>query len=128
MVSRMRTRHFAQAKAEGRKISCLTAYDAPTAAIFDEAGIDLLLVGDSADGAYYLRSEIATAISLARLDDERHRVIPVYLTGAAGRSAAQPYGLNLKHGLDIDDATDLKTAATRILQTLEATRPAELLR
>lgn len=48
MVSRMRTRHFAQAKAEGRKISCLTAYDAPTAAIFDEAGIDLLLVGDSA--------------------------------------------------------------------------------
>lgn len=44
----MRTRHFAQAKAEGRKISCLTSYDALTAAIFDEAGIDLLLVGDSA--------------------------------------------------------------------------------
>lgn len=93
-----------------------------------QAHITVVLVGDSADGAYYLRSEIATAISLARLDDERHRVIPVYLTGAAGRSAAQPYGLNLKHGLDIDDATDLKTAATRILQTLEATRPAELLR
>ncbi|GAB2503280.1 3-methyl-2-oxobutanoate hydroxymethyltransferase [Corynebacterium atrinae] len=44
----MRTRHFAQAKAEGRKISCLTSYDALTATIFDEAGIDLLLVGDSA--------------------------------------------------------------------------------
>ncbi|WP_290218698.1 3-methyl-2-oxobutanoate hydroxymethyltransferase [Corynebacterium atrinae] len=48
MSARMRTRHFAQAKAEGRKISCLTSYDALTATIFDEAGIDLLLVGDSA--------------------------------------------------------------------------------
>lgn len=47
-ATRIRTRHFARAKSEGRKISCLTAYDAPTAAIFDEAGIDLLLVGDSA--------------------------------------------------------------------------------
>lgn len=47
-ASRVRTRHFAQAKAEGLKISALTSYDALTAAIFDEAGIDLLLVGDSA--------------------------------------------------------------------------------
>lgn len=47
-ASRVRTRHFAQAKAEGQKISALTSYDALTAAIFDEAGIDLLLVGDSA--------------------------------------------------------------------------------
>lgn len=45
---RVRTRHFAQAKAEGQKISALTSYDALTATIFDEAGIDLLLVGDSA--------------------------------------------------------------------------------
>ncbi|RNE48187.1 3-methyl-2-oxobutanoate hydroxymethyltransferase [Corynebacterium alimapuense] len=48
MSARMRTRHFTQAKAEGRRFSCLTSYDAPTAAIFDQAGIDLLLVGDSA--------------------------------------------------------------------------------
>lgn len=45
---RVRVRHFAQAKASGTKITCLTAYDAMTARIFDEAGIDLLLVGDSA--------------------------------------------------------------------------------
>ena len=45
---RIRTRHFAQAKADGLKITALTSYDALTAAIFDEAGIDLLLVGDSA--------------------------------------------------------------------------------
>ncbi|HVP90065.1 MAG TPA: 3-methyl-2-oxobutanoate hydroxymethyltransferase [Terriglobales bacterium] len=34
-------------KAAGPKIVCLTAYDHPTAAILDEAGVDLVLVGDS---------------------------------------------------------------------------------
>lgn len=36
-----------QAKAEGRKISSLTAYDYPTARLLDECGLDFLLVGDS---------------------------------------------------------------------------------
>ncbi len=44
---RVRVHHLAQAKAEGRKLTMLTAYDAITARIFDAAGIDLLLVGDS---------------------------------------------------------------------------------
>jgi 3-methyl-2-oxobutanoate hydroxymethyltransferase len=35
-------------KLEGRKITCLTSYDHLTAGIFDAAGIDVLLVGDSA--------------------------------------------------------------------------------
>ena len=45
---RVRTRHFARAKADGIKITGLTSYDTLTARIFDEAGIDFLLVGDSA--------------------------------------------------------------------------------
>lgn len=45
---RVRTRHFQNAKREGIKITGLTSYDALTARIFDEAGIDFLLVGDSA--------------------------------------------------------------------------------
>jgi len=47
-TKRVRIRHFARAKSEGLKITGLTSYDALTAAIFDEAGIDFLLVGDSA--------------------------------------------------------------------------------
>jgi 3-methyl-2-oxobutanoate hydroxymethyltransferase len=44
---RVRVHHLAQAKASGTKLTMLTAYDAVTARIFDAAGIDLLLVGDS---------------------------------------------------------------------------------
>ena len=34
-------------KQKGLKITALTAYDAPTAALLNEAGVDLILVGDS---------------------------------------------------------------------------------
>lgn len=45
---RVRTVHLQQFKDAGQKFSMLTAYDAEIASIFDEAGIELLLVGDSA--------------------------------------------------------------------------------
>jgi 3-methyl-2-oxobutanoate hydroxymethyltransferase len=35
------------AKENGEKLVCLTAYDYPTARIIDEAGVDMILVGDS---------------------------------------------------------------------------------
>ena len=35
------------AKENGEKLICLTAYDYPTARIVDEAGVDMILVGDS---------------------------------------------------------------------------------
>ncbi len=35
-------------KTKGQKIAALTAYDATFAALVDQAGIDLILVGDSA--------------------------------------------------------------------------------
>jgi 3-methyl-2-oxobutanoate hydroxymethyltransferase len=48
VIKRVRTRHFQNAKDTGVKITGLTSYDMLSAQIFDEAGIDFLLVGDSA--------------------------------------------------------------------------------
>jgi 3-methyl-2-oxobutanoate hydroxymethyltransferase len=45
---KVRITHLREFKQAGQKFSCLTSYDALTAGIFDEAGIEVLLVGDSA--------------------------------------------------------------------------------
>lgn len=42
------TRRLIEMKQRGEKISMLTAYDFTSARILDEAGIDCILVGDSA--------------------------------------------------------------------------------
>ncbi len=46
-IKRVRVHHLRAAKQSGDRITMLTAYDAVTARIFDEAGVDMLLVGDS---------------------------------------------------------------------------------
>ena len=45
---KVRSTHLAEFKQAGKKFSCLTSYDQLTAGIFDEAGIEVILVGDSA--------------------------------------------------------------------------------
>ena len=50
---KVRTHHLQQWKNEGHKWSMLTAYDYSTARAFDEAGIPVLLVGDSAANVVY---------------------------------------------------------------------------
>jgi 3-methyl-2-oxobutanoate hydroxymethyltransferase len=52
-LKRVRTRHFQRAKENGIKITGLTSYDYLSASIFDRAGIDFLLVGDSAGNAVF---------------------------------------------------------------------------
>ena len=47
-VKRITTHTLQRMKNSGQKISMLTAYDYSFARIFDAAGIDVLLVGDSA--------------------------------------------------------------------------------
>ncbi|MCL2586257.1 MAG: 3-methyl-2-oxobutanoate hydroxymethyltransferase [Streptosporangiales bacterium] len=50
---RVTIRDIAAAKARGEKWAMLTAYDALTAGIFDETGIPVLLVGDSAGNVVF---------------------------------------------------------------------------
>jgi 3-methyl-2-oxobutanoate hydroxymethyltransferase len=47
MAKQVRVPDFREKKAKGEKIAMLTAYDAAMARLFDRAGIDALLVGDS---------------------------------------------------------------------------------
>src|SRR3954463_1345746 len=52
-VKRIRTQHLREMKGRGERFAMLTAYDMYTAQIFDEAGIEVLLVGDSASNNVY---------------------------------------------------------------------------
>jgi 3-methyl-2-oxobutanoate hydroxymethyltransferase len=47
-IKRITTHTLQKMKVDGEKISMLTAYDYSMARIFDDAGIDIILVGDSA--------------------------------------------------------------------------------
>ena len=51
--TKVRTHHLQQWKSEGHKWAMLTAYDYSTARVFDDAGIPVLLVGDSAANVVY---------------------------------------------------------------------------
>jgi 3-methyl-2-oxobutanoate hydroxymethyltransferase len=53
VIKRIRTHHLRQMKERGEKWAMLTAYEQYAAATFDEAGIPVLLVGDSASNNVY---------------------------------------------------------------------------
>jgi 3-methyl-2-oxobutanoate hydroxymethyltransferase len=61
------------AKARGERVSALTAYDYPTARLLDEAGVPLILVGDSL-GMVVLGYPDTTQVTLAEM---RHHVAAV---------------------------------------------------
>ncbi|MGN6160546.1 MAG: 3-methyl-2-oxobutanoate hydroxymethyltransferase [Marmoricola sp.] len=82
---RLRTSHLREMKERGERFAMLTTYDMYTASIFDEAGIEVLLVGDSASNNVF-GNETSLPITVDEL-------IP--LTRAVSRSA--------KHALVVGD-------------------------
>jgi 3-methyl-2-oxobutanoate hydroxymethyltransferase len=108
-LKRVRTRHFQNAKQNGIKITGLTSYDQLSAQIFDEAGIDFLLVGDSA-GNNVLGYDTTLPVTV---DD----LIPLTraVAGAAKRAfviADMPFG---SYETDVQDA--LHTAVRFMKET-----------
>ena len=52
-IKRVRTHHLREMKERGERFSMLTAYEQYAAQTFDEAGVEVLLVGDSASNNVY---------------------------------------------------------------------------
>ena len=77
---RWRVHHLMQAKQAGRKITMITAYDALTAPIFEEAGIDTILVGDS-----YGNVQLGYGSTIPVTIEDMERA-----TGAVARSVTRP--------------------------------------
>src|ERR1051325_3301798 len=73
---RITVRDIAAAKERGEKWPMLTAYDAMTASVFDEAGIPVLLVGDSM-GNCHLGYESTVPVTL----DEMTRLSAAVVRG-----------------------------------------------
>ena len=63
---KIRTSTLTSLKQAGTKFACLTSYDALTSEIFDEAGIEVILVGDSA-GNTVLGHENTLEVSLQEM-------------------------------------------------------------
>ena len=68
------TARLTEMKARGEKISMLTAYDYSFARILDEAGVDVLLVGDSASNVIH-GHETTVPITLNQMIDHAAAVV-----------------------------------------------------
>lgn len=100
---RVRVPHLARWKAEGRRWAMLTAYDATTAPVLEEAGIPVLLVGDSAANVVY-GYESSLPVTVEEL---------LVLVGAVVRSTRRPLVVaDLPFGsYEASDALAVATAA-----------------
>jgi len=87
--------------------------------------ITVVLVSSNTGRAYYEREEIAAALELARSDKDKHRVVPLYLYGAGIHDAGVPYGLRLKHSIQLSKKLGLREAAERLLLALKVMKENE---
>jgi 3-methyl-2-oxobutanoate hydroxymethyltransferase len=78
--AKLRLPELGEMKRRGDKIAMVTAYDAPAALLADEAGVELILVGDTA-AMVMLGHESTVPVTLDEL---------IFLTRAVTRSARRP--------------------------------------
>jgi len=97
-------------------------WDTNLAAAQRSSAVTVVLVSSAAEQAYYQREEIAAAVALARKARARHRVVPVYLDSEVAAGDTIPYGLRLKHGLQLSDTLTLAHAASKLLALLRRTQ------
>jgi hypothetical protein len=81
--------------------------------------ITLVLVSANTNASYYLREEIATALAMARDDEKRHRIVPIYLNAACETNRDVPYGLRARQGLTIANQDDLAPTARQLFLMLQ---------
>lgn len=104
---RVRIHHIAQAKERGIPLTMLTAYDALTAPIFEAAGIDMLLVGDSI-GNVMLGHSSTVPVTL----DDMERA-----TAAVARSVQRPMLIaDLPFGTYEDSPSRAFESAVRLMK------------
>lgn len=88
-LKKITTARLTDMKARGEKISMLTAYDYSFARILDEAGVDVLLVGDSASNVIH-GHETTVPITLDQMID--HAASVVRAVGRALVVVDMPFG------------------------------------
>ena len=79
---------FARFKAEGRRISVITAYDAWSASIVAQSQVDAMLVGNSVVGLYYYIKVVAVMFQQPEAEAEpRPRLRPSIYLASVGTLA-----------------------------------------
>jgi len=102
-------------------------WDVKLAAAQNTSFLTVVLVSADTERAYYQREEIAAAIALARDDEGKHRVVPIYLGKQEILRKQIPYGLRLKHGLEVSQNFTLFQCAERLLDMLKRVGPGAII-
>jgi len=129
-IKRITTRTMQEMKTRGEKISMLTAYDFSMAGIVDSAGIDIILVGDSASNVMAghettlpitLDQMIYHATSVVRAVSRAFVVVDIPFGSYQGnssealRSAIRIMKESGAHGIKVEGGAEIKESVVRIL-------------
>jgi 3-methyl-2-oxobutanoate hydroxymethyltransferase len=129
-IKRVTTHTIQEMKTRGEKISCLTAYDYSMAGIVDSAGVELILVGDSASNVMAghettlpitIDQMIYHAVSVVRAVKRALVVVDLPFGSYQGnseealRSAIRIMKESGAHAVKLEGGLEIKESVTRIL-------------